>query len=100
MAGNVTGVDGPIVITLAWNSGVNLDLSVVEPNGTIVNSTNDNGSSGLLWRYDHDSNEEIYYVPEGRLLPGIYQVFVRYADGNVGTNAQLVAKAGNNYFLR
>lgn len=92
-------MDGPIVVELTWNSNVNLDLSILEPGNGIVFKGNTSGTSGILEKFDQEEYAENYYVPDGRVYTGLYEVRVQYVNGSVPTKAKIMVKAGT-YFLK
>ena len=68
---------GPVLINLQWDSGVDMDLHVIEPNGTHVYYAVPNGITARLVRDDSDGfGPEIISVQAGQAAAGIYQVYI------------------------
>ena len=76
-------------VTLRWYSAVDLDLSVVDPSGDLIDFDDPVSASG--GQLDHDANfpcesataapvENVFWPP-GEAPAGRYQVTVRYQTG-------------------
>ena len=64
-------------VTLTWNTESDIDLHVIEPNGTHVWWRNRNGVTVFLDRDDTTGfGPEVASIPVGGSAPGIYQVFI------------------------
>lgn len=89
------GQEGIITVTLTWSSQPDVDLHVIEPNGTHVYYANLFGPSGYL---DHDDIDgygpEHYYVSCDSLEAGIYRVGVNYYHGYQPEIATILIQAG------
>jgi hypothetical protein len=95
---------GDLQVTLTWNQAVDMDLHVIEPDGTHVYYASKTGRTARL---DVDNTSgfgpENIYVGPGNAAAGIYQVYIVYYRGtrvtestisiiiNPGTAAQRVA---------
>jgi len=93
---------GDFQATLTWNEGVStpcnndgqngidVDLSVVEPDSTVVGWFNPDGTTARL---DFDNvcgfGPENIFVPSGNADDGDYDVYVTYYSGNVTTQATI-----------
>lgn len=89
---------GDFQVTLTWNTGnpgasdcigggrmdgaVDIDLHIVEPDGTVVYFANKTGTTAELdWDNQVAFGPENIFVPAGRLADGTYQVYVVYYCG-------------------
>lgn len=81
---------GAITITLTWGSQPDVDLHVIEPNGTHVYFAHQSGPSGYLDLDDVDGEgPEHYFVPCDTLEEGNYDVGVNYFYGLAPEVAQV-----------
>jgi len=88
----------PIQISLTWDTQVDLDLWVVEPNNTKIYYAETISKSSLGW-LDYDNTEQ--YGPENitfqyQMPEGEYKVLVHYYDGSVDTNYTVVVAVGDD----
>lgn len=84
---------GDISATLTWNTATDVDLHVIEPNGTHVYYSRRTGTTAVLDR-DNTSGfgPENICVAAGRALPGFYEVFVVYYSGAPVTTATITVR--------
>jgi len=68
---------GDLQVTLSWNTAVDMDLHIIEPNGTHVYYANRNGTTARLDRDDTDGfGPENIFVNPGAAAAGTYQVYI------------------------
>ncbi len=73
---------GDLQVTLSWNSTADIDLHVIEPNGTHVYYANGTGSTARLDRDDTDGfGPENIFVNTGAASQGTYQIFIVHFSG-------------------
>ena len=86
---------GAITVSLGWGDEPDLDLHVIEPDGTHVYYGNPLGTSGALDRDDTDGHgPEHYTVPCEDLMEGTYTVAVNYYYGSGPEVARTTVAAG------
>ncbi len=89
---------GALTVSLEWGTQPDLDLHIIEPNGSHVYYSNRGGVSGYL---DRDVvsgyGPEHYYVKCEDLEVGTYKIGVVYYSGNTGetANVQISTSQGN-----
>lgn len=77
-------------VTLTWNSGADLDLHIIEPNGTHVSWSRREGQTIRLERDNTTGfGPETAYVPVLGAARGIYQIFVVHYRGAFPTTATI-----------
>ncbi|WP_394793703.1 hypothetical protein [Armatimonas sp.] len=82
------------LVELRWGSQPDMDLHVIEPNGTHVYYDNLKGTSGDL---DFDATESYgteHYKPHDKLADGVYKIGVNYFEGTSPETANIVITAG------
>ncbi len=82
------------LVELRWGAQPDMDLHVIEPNGTQVFYDNLKGTSGEL---DFDATEPggtEHYRPKTGLADGIYKIGVNYFEGIGPETAKIVITAG------
>lgn len=79
---------GDLQVTLTWDAATDLDVHVIEPDGTHVYFSNQTGTTAAL---DVDNTTEYgpenIFVEPGKAASGTYQVYIVYFGGSVPTNA-------------
>jgi hypothetical protein len=93
----VTLGSGDLSVTLTWNSAADIDLHVVEPNGTRVFYANRRGTTATLDRDDTDGlGPENIFVAPGQALAGVYRVYIVHFGRSVPTTStiQITVNAG------
>jgi hypothetical protein len=75
-------------VTLTWNSGADLDLHIIEPNGTHVSWSRRQGQTVRLERDNTTGfGPETAYVPVLGAARGIYHIFIVHYRGAFPTTA-------------
>jgi uncharacterized protein YfaP (DUF2135 family) len=90
--------EGALQVTLTWDSRADVDLHVVEPNGTHVFYGNRQGTTATLDRDDTDGfGPENIHVP-GRPLDGNYRIYIVHFGNSVPTfcRIQVTVNAGTD----
>ena len=82
---------GALQVTLRWDTTVDMDLHVIEPNGTHVFYNAPNGTTARLDVDDRDGfGPENIFVSAGQAAAGVYQIYlVQYSEGDVATRATI-----------
>ncbi|RMD93431.1 MAG: hypothetical protein D6813_04110 [Calditrichaeota bacterium] len=85
---------GDLQVTLTWDTdGTDVDLHVIEPDGTHVFFSNLNGTTAKLDVDDTDGfGPENIFVEAGNAASGTYEIFIVYYSGDVETNATITIK--------
>lgn len=93
------GVDttpGDLQVSLTWNSGSDMDLHVIEPDGTHVFHGNLVGRSARLDFDDRDGfGPENIVVPPAFVMPGIYRIYVVHNGGAAETTSTIAITTGS-----
>jgi hypothetical protein len=86
----VTLGTGDLSVTLTWNSAADMDLHVVEPNGTHVYYGSRQGTRARLDRDDTDGfGPENYFVDPGFGLQGNYRIYIVHFGRSVPTRSRI-----------
>jgi hypothetical protein len=89
VVGVILGV-GDLQITLTWNTTVDMDLHVIEPNGTHVYFANRNGVTARLDVDDLNGfGPENIFVSAAAAAAGTYQVYVVHFSGSTPTTSTI-----------
>ena len=83
---------GDLQVTLTWNTGdTDIDLHVIEPDGSHVYYNNQTGGSTAILDVDDRNGygPENIFVKPGHAANGIYQVYVVYYRGSIPTTATI-----------
>jgi uncharacterized protein YfaP (DUF2135 family) len=91
---------GPITITLAWDSQPDVDLHVLEPDGTHVYFSNRRGVSGYLDMDDTSSYGPEHYYTKCDPKPGNFTVYIYFYGGYAATATITTVSAGSEYFMK
>lgn len=92
---------GAITVTLEWDAQPDVDLHVIEPDGTHVYYARKVGNSGHLDRDDVNGfGPEHYYVSCGNVQEGTYQVGVNYFRGSEPTVYRVQVEADSGAVFR
>jgi hypothetical protein len=84
---------GDMQVTLTWNSTADIDLHVIEPNGSHVYYANKNGTTARLDVDDTNGyGPENIYVSPGNAASGTYQVYVVHYSGSVPTTSTVTIR--------
>jgi hypothetical protein len=86
---------GDLQVTLTWNTTTDMDLHIIEPDGTHVFYGNMQGKSARLDFDDVDGfGPENMFVAAGRALPGVYQVYLVHNSQNLETTSTVAVTLG------
>ncbi|MEW6321896.1 MAG: hypothetical protein AB1635_12530 [Acidobacteriota bacterium] len=89
----VTLGSGDMQVTLTWNSTVDMDLHVIEPDGTHVHYANRNGRTARL---DFDDTNgygpENVFVNSGAAAAGNYIIYIVHYSGAVPTTSTITVR--------
>jgi hypothetical protein len=89
----VTVGTGDLQVTLTWNSTADMDLHVLEPDGTHVYFGRRNGVTARLDRDDTDGfGPENIFVNRGAAAAGTYQVYIVHFSRNVPTTSTIAIR--------
>lgn len=92
VVGAVLG-DGDLQVTLTWNTTVDMDLHVIEPDGTHVFYGRRNGITARLDVDDTNGfGPENIFVNRGTATPGVYQIYVVQYGGSVPTTGTIAVR--------
>jgi hypothetical protein len=81
---------GDMQATLSWNSNADIDLHVIEPNGTHVYFASRTGVTARLDRDDTDGfGPENIFVGQGGAASGVYQIFIVHFSRTVNTTSTI-----------
>jgi hypothetical protein len=81
---------GDLQVTLTWNSPADIDLHIVEPNGSHVYFASRNGTTALLDVDDVDGfGPENAFVGAGGASAGVYQIYIVHFSGSVPTTSTI-----------
>lgn len=86
---------GDMQVTLTWNSTADIDLHVIEPNGTHVYYVSRNGVTARLDVDDTNGyGPENIFVSAGSALPGTYQIYLVHYGNSVPTTSTVAVTLG------
>jgi hypothetical protein len=86
---------GDLQVTLTWNTTVDMDLHILEPDLTHVFYGNMHGRSARLDFDDIDGfGPENMFVSAGRATPGVYQVYIVHNSQNLETTSTVAVTLG------
>jgi hypothetical protein len=86
---------GAMRATLTWNTTADIDLHVIEPDGTHVYYANRNGRTASLDVDDVNGfGPENIFVPSGGALSGVYQVYLVHFGGASPTTSTVTITVG------
>jgi hypothetical protein len=89
----VTVGTGDLQVTLTWNSTADMDLHVLEPDGTHVYFGRRNGVTARLDRDDTDGfGPENIFVNRGAAAAGTYQIYIVHFSRNVATTSTIAIR--------
>ncbi len=91
--------NGPITITLTWDTLSDMDLHVYQPDNTHVYYRAKNGSNGFLDLDNRSGFGPEHYYTNCNLSTGNYIVYVNLFYGNLPTKITLTIMAGSQYSL-
>ena len=81
---------GDLQATLTWNSGADVDLHVIEPNGAHVYYSSRTGVTARLDRDDTDGlGPENIFVDSGRGASGVYRIYIVHFGRAVPTTSTI-----------
>lgn len=88
---------GDLQVSLTWNSGSDMDLHMIEPDGTHVYHRNLVGRSARLDFDDRDGfGPENVVVPPAFVTPGVYRIYVVHSAGVVETTSTIAITTGSS----
>ena len=81
---------GDLQITLTWNTTVDMDLHVIEPNGSHVYYVSRNGTTARLDVDDTNGfGPENIFVASANAAAGTYQIYIVHYSGEVPTTSTI-----------
>jgi hypothetical protein len=81
---------GDLQVTLTWNTPTDIDLHVIEPNGTHVFYASRNGITARLDVDDTNGfGPENIFVGAANAAPGTYQIYIVHFSGSVPTTSTI-----------
>lgn len=91
---------GPITITLTWDIQRDIDLHIIEPDGTHVYWMNKTGNNGRLDVDDVSSYGPEHYYSKCNLMTGNYTVYIHYYSGLSTSTTITTVSAGSEFFMK
>ena len=92
--------NGPITITLSWDIQPDIDLHIIEPDGTHVYYSNKRGNSGYLDVDDTSSYGPEHYYTNCNPKTGNYTVYIYFYSGYSTSSTITTVSAGTEYFMK
>jgi hypothetical protein len=88
---------GDMQVSLTWNQATDMDLHLLEPDGTHVFHGRRQGTSARLDFDDVDGfGPENMFVDAGRALPGMYGIYLVHNSRNLETTSTITVTLGVN----